>query len=104
MANNKIFLNSEEIRNCANSISNYDARIMEILAQFEAEMNRVDSVWESEAQEQLKEVFLALKPTFEKFHRYNEKVVTHLRTNVADARDALDTALKNNVSGLKRTI
>lgn len=104
MANQKVFLNSDEIRNCANSISNYDARIMDILARFEAEMNRIESVWESEAEDAMRENFNALKPAFEKFHRYNEKVVTHLKTNVADARDALDTALKNNASSLKRTV
>lgn len=104
MANEKIFLNSEEIRACANQVQTHDARIMELLAEFESEMRKIETIWTSEAEEAMKEAFDTLKPSFEKFHRYNEKVVTHLKTNVAEARDALDAALKNNVSNLKRTI
>lgn len=104
MANEKIFLNSDEVRNCADKISAHDAKIQQILAEFEASMNTVESIWTSEAEEAMREAFNVLKPSFEKFHNYNEKVVAHLRTNVAEARDALDQALKNNVSNLKRNI
>lgn len=104
MANEKIFLNSEEIRECANHITTHDTRIQELLADFEKELRNVEAIWSSEASEAMREAFDYLKPSFEKFHRYNEKVVNHLRTNVAEARDALDTALKSNVSNLKRSI
>ena len=104
MASEKIFLNSDEIRSCAENIKNHDARIKELLAEFEKEMRKVETIWTSEAEEAMKEAFDTLKPSFEKFHRYNEKVVAHLKTNVAEARDALDAALKNNVSNLKRNI
>ncbi len=104
MATEKIFLNSNEIRNCAQKISKYDSDIMELLTQFENEMRRVEGYWESEASEEMREAFEMLKPSFAKFHNYNTKVVNHLNTNVADARDALDAALKNNASNLKRTI
>ena len=104
MAGERIFLNSNEIRNCADKIKVRDAAIMDLLNDFEAEIRNVEAKWGSEASDEMKEAFQALKPSFDKFHRYNEKVVSHLRTNVAEARDVLDEALKGNASNLRRTI
>ncbi len=104
MATEKIFVSSDQIRNCAALITSHDTRIQELLADFEAEMRNVESVWSSEASEEMREAFNALKPSFDKFHRYNEKVCNHLKTNVAEARDTLDAALKSNASNLRRTI
>ena len=104
MAGERIFLNSNEIRECASKISIHDGIIMELLSAFEAEIRNVEAQWGAEASYEMKEAFQALKPSFEKFHRYNEKVVSHLRTNVAEARDVLDEALRGNASNLRRTI
>ena len=77
---------------------------MELLSAFESEIRNVEAQWGSEASDEMKESFQTLKPSFDKFHRYNEKVVSHLRTNVAEARDVLDEALRGNASNLRRTI
>ena len=105
MANNeRVFINSDQIRDCAEKINSHDINIADLLAQFEQVMREVDSIWDSEANDAMNEAFLNLKSSFEKFHSYNQKIVNHLRTNVAEARDALDEALRNNVSNLRRTI
>ena len=104
MPSEKIFVSSDQIRDCANSISKHNERIKQLLADFETEMRTVESIWTSEASEEMRDAFNELQPSFEKFHNYNVKVCTHLRTNVAEARDSLDKTLKSNASNLRRKI
>ena len=103
MASSKILISSDQITDCAVKIKKHDENIMDILERFEREMRNVEACWVSEACEEMREAFSQLKPAFNKFHNYNEKVCTHLITNVAEARNTLDASLKNNASGLKRS-
>lgn len=95
----KIFVNPEEIKNSAESISRFNETIKEKLAEITAQVETVD--WEALGEESMQESFNAIKPTFDKFYNYVAKVVTFLNQNVAEDAIALDSVIQQNGSELK---
>ncbi len=96
-----IFVNSDEIKNNASKIEKYNNEINDCLNDFKVIMGQVDGCWESQGSVELKQKFDTLKPDFDKFYSYLNKVVKFLNQNVAADAETLDSTIKNNAVALQ---
>ncbi len=71
------------------------------LNDFKVIMGQVDGCWESQGSVELKQKFDTLKPDFDKFYSYLNKVVKFLNQNVAADAETLDSTIKNNAVALQ---
>lgn len=99
MAAEKIFINPEEVKNSAESISRFNETIREKLAEITGFVETVD--WEALGEEAMQESFSNLKPEFDKFYDYVTKVINFLKQNVAEDAVLLDEVISGNASELK---
>ena len=96
-----IFLNSDEIRNNASRIEKYNNDINDCLNDFKLIMGQIDGVWESQGSSELRHKFDELKPDFDKFYSYMNRVVKFLNQNVATDAETLDAAIRSNAVSLQ---
>ncbi len=96
-----IFVNSDEIRSNASKVDKYNKDINDCLDEFKKIMGLVDGAWESQGSIELKQKFDTLKPDFDKFYSYLNKVVKFLNQNVAAEAENLDATIKSNAVALQ---
>ncbi|MBP1566010.1 MAG: hypothetical protein IJP18_10340 [Oscillospiraceae bacterium] len=97
----RIFINPQGIRQSSTYMKIQNAAMRGLLNNFTNEIHKLDLNWDALGATEMTEAFETLKPQFEAFDNYVEKITTFLDQNVAENVQSLDKAIEGNASRLK---
>lgn len=102
MAASQIFVNPEEIRNCANNIEGISGRMKDTLADLNTKILSTESIYQAQSATDMREKFEQLRPELEKFDSYLTKIANYLKQNVAEPTEVTDNVASQNVANIRK--
>ena len=102
MAGSEIFVDPNEVKNCASKIKGYAGDIKECLNEAAGKMRSTEQNFQSQAASDMRDKFEAMKADFDKFENYLNKVASYLTQNVAEPVTAINAAAVKNVASIKK--
>jgi uncharacterized protein YukE len=100
--NRELFINPEQIRECARRITVYSSEMQNTLNDIDAKIQSTEAIFVAESATALREQFQQMKSYFEKFDSYLNKVASYLNVNVADPAEITDRVAQQNVAAIKK--
>ncbi|MCM1506001.1 MAG: WXG100 family type VII secretion target [Ruminococcus flavefaciens] len=97
-----IFVNPTGVKECAEQIKSYAAKINDVLNEVSSLMSGTAVNYQSQAAEDMREKFASMKPDMDKFQAYLNKVAAYLNQNVADPTSTVSSTNVQNVANINK--
>ena len=103
MANSKeLFVNPELIRNCAEKIKDYAARIKNTLEDLVVKMQSTEATYQAQSATEMGDKFNELKSILDNYYEYLINIANFLTQNVAEPAEVVDQIAVQNVASIHK--